>query len=409
MSTTNKDPFTFAQHLKGVRLKDILDFTLLGLTFLPGTIWGLLRPNIWVISEYRDDARDNGYWLFRHIRTKHPEQKVFYPIRKSSSDYSNVANLGGVIEFSGIKHYLLFWAASTYIGTTKLDGFPGILACDYLHLHNLTHFKYVFLNHGVARGYSPIVDGNRTNYALVIAISESEKDTIVSINHQPESIVKAVGFCRHDNLDNKILQKNLIVFMPTWRTWLGPTYINSEKDLPPLRKSFLASDYFNRCQELISNPDLIKFLEENNLEFTFYLHKFAQIFADCFTSESDRVTIAHQENYLVQDLLKRAAFLITDYSSVIFDYAYMKKPCCYYQFDAERFAKEQYAESEYFEYKRDGFGPVFSSAEEVVRELKRAYARHFSMDEKYVRRVKSYFPSFGKNHCEQTYQLIRHL
>ena len=36
--------------------------------------------------------------------------------------------------------------------------------------------------------------------------------------------------------------------------------------------------------------------------------------------------------------------MITDYSSVAIDFAYMKKPTLYYQFDEEKFRRGQYAQ-----------------------------------------------------------------
>ena len=96
----------------------------LGLTFIPGKLWKLVSPKMWVISEYEDLARDNGSWFFKYLREKHPEREVYYPINFNSADYQSIKKLGNVIPFGGWKHYLLFWAADVYIGTTKCYGFP---------------------------------------------------------------------------------------------------------------------------------------------------------------------------------------------------------------------------------------------------------------------------------------------
>lgn len=59
--------------------------------------------------------------------------------------------------------------------------------------------------------------------------------------------------------------------------------------------------------------------------------------------------IVGREGGDVQALLKSAAFLVTDYSSIAFDFAYMYKPMVYFQFDQERFREGQYP-SGYFRY-----------------------------------------------------------
>ena len=406
---TNKDPFSLAQHIKGVRIRDLVGFAKLGITFLPGMVVRRMHPHIWVISEYEDDARDNGYWFFKYLRENHPEQEAYYPIHKASSDYHKVADFGNVVEYGSLKHYVLFWAASIYAGSTKLHGFPSILACDFLHLRGFTFFRYVFLNHGVARGYSEITDGARTNYALLIAISEQERRTIVAMNNQPENKVAAIGFCRHDNLDGQLLDPNLVLYMPTWRRWVDIKHVRNKRELEQAKERYLSSDYYKRCQALIQDPKLIQYLESNDLRFVVYLHEFAQPYSVYLTPGSDRIVIADKDHYFVQDLLKRAAYLVTDYSSVVFDFAYMKKPCCYYQYDSETFAKEQYAESEFFTYERDGFGPIFNKQEDVVDHIIDSHKRGFAMDSPYRERVEHYFPSFDKLHCAKTYELVRSL
>ena len=119
--------------------------------------------------------------------------------------------------------------------------------------------------------------------------------------------------------------------------------------------------------------------------------------------------IAEKEEYYVQDLLKRAAFLVTDYSSVSCDYVYMKKPMVYYQFDAEEFSEKQYAESQYFTYERDGFGPIAKTLEDVEKELAEACRNKFSMKPEYESRTEKFFQYFGHQHCEKTYQLVEKL
>jgi CDP-glycerol glycerophosphotransferase (TagB/SpsB family) len=117
--------------------------------------------------------------------------------------------------------------------------------------------------------------------------------------------------------------------------------------------------------------------------------------------------VAYKEDYFVQDLLKQAAFLITDYSSVIFDFAYMKKPCLYFQYDKEMFEKNQYSESDDYSYEEDGFGPVCYSYEAVLRYLEQSCGKGFIMDELYEKRVEDYFPSFDNQHCKRIVKAIK--
>ena len=46
------------------------------------------RPDMWLICEDYNEARDNGYWLFKYIREQQPQQDVVYAINKKSVDYN---------------------------------------------------------------------------------------------------------------------------------------------------------------------------------------------------------------------------------------------------------------------------------------------------------------------------------
>ena len=96
--------------------------------------------------------------------------------------------------------------------------------------------------------------------------------------------------------------------------------------------------------------ELEKFLQENDYTMIFYPHRNMQKYIDNFHINSKRIIIANSKEYDVQDLLKKSALLITDYSSVFFDFAYLGKPIIFYQFDEKKFRQGQYKEG-YFDYK----------------------------------------------------------
>ena len=85
-------------------------------------------------------------------------------------------------------------------------------------------------------------------------------------------------------------------------------------------------------------------------------------------TESERITIKSRiENFT--ELFESTSLLVTDYSSVFFDFAYLRKPVIYTQFDKEEFFQSHSYEKGYFEYETDGFGPVCYSLDETVQEI----------------------------------------
>ena len=53
---------------------------------------------IWLVGERGTDARDNGYWFYRYLRTQHPELRTYYVITADSPDAAKIAALGGAVQ-----------------------------------------------------------------------------------------------------------------------------------------------------------------------------------------------------------------------------------------------------------------------------------------------------------------------
>jgi CDP-glycerol glycerophosphotransferase (TagB/SpsB family) len=69
----------------------------------------------------------------------------------------------------------------------------------------------------------------------------------------------------------------------------------------------------------------------------------------------------------IQRVLARTAVMVTDYSSMAFNAAFLGRPVVYFQFDAQSFFSGANASRPgYFDYARDGFGPLAPSVEEAV-------------------------------------------
>ncbi|MDV2686885.1 CDP-glycerol glycerophosphotransferase family protein, partial [Alkalihalophilus lindianensis] len=69
-----------------------------------------------------------------------------------------------------------------------------------------------------------------------------------------------------------------------------------------------------------------------------------------------------RELYLISDLL------ITDYSSVFFDYANLKRPMIFFTYDLEEYKGE--IRGFYFDFEKEAPGPLVSTTEEVIAAIK---------------------------------------
>ncbi|MBR8644323.1 CDP-glycerol glycerophosphotransferase family protein [[Brevibacterium] frigoritolerans] len=86
---------------------------------------------------------------------------------------------------------------------------------------------------------------------------------------------------------------------------------------------------------MVNHPVLHELSKNNGFEIIFCLHPNMQKFTSYFKDAPVRVI--SQGEVDVQRLIKESAIMITDYSSVAFDFSFLHKPVIYYQFDRDRF------------------------------------------------------------------------
>ena len=136
----------------------------------------------------------------------------------------------------------------------------------------------------------------------------------------------------------------------------------------------------------------------------FALHPLQQKQAKDFI-ENEYVEVI-KENVDFNKEFSENSLLITDYSSVAFDFAYLKKMVIYTQFDREEFFKGQVYEEGYFKYDKDGFGPVCYDYESTVKEIVKALNNDCKLEDEYLQRIKDFYYKFDKENSKRVYEEI---
>lgn len=351
--------------------------------------------NLWIVSERGKDARDNGYHLFKYITGEHHEINATYVIAKNSPDYEKVACLGRVINYGSLRHYVSYILASAKI-STHIEGY----APDILFFNKFSKFipqrgKNIFLQHGIIRDDIKFCHAQRTNLDMFVCSAVPEYEYIDKSFGYKKGVLQLVGLCRYDNLRRNEKNTGKILFMPTWRSSLRSCS----------RNTFLSSEYFKKYNSLLNSEKLAELLQKCDYEFIFYPHYEVQRFLDCFRADNPRVKIADFAHNDVQDLLINSDVLITDYSSVFFDYGYMRKPMIYYQFDEAEYRADHYQKG-YFDCESDGFGKVIETENEIIEELNHIIENNAIPDEKYLQRMNSFFKFNDTDNCKRNFEAI---
>ncbi len=351
------------------------------------------NKHLWLLCEYKYEARDNAYHLFRYLCKSEPNINAVYAIARNSNDYTKVSTIGKTVEYATLKHWILYLSCACNISSQK-GGKPNAAVCYMLEVKlKLVKTKRVFLQHGITKDDIPSFYYDDTYFSLFMCAANPEYKYIQKNYGYPTSIVQNLGFCRYDALQSISTERKIILLMPTWRDYLFT--INE--------KFFLKSDFYKNWQNLLQSQMLQDLIKNYKAQVLFYPHRNMSKFLHLFTGEFSDVVNWNETG--TQELIRRASILVTDYSSIAMDFAYMKKPLIYFQFDYATFRKE-HAQSGYFNYDRDGFGLVCKSISAVENELKKILNTG-KMSEKYLMRQKNFFSYNDTNNCKRTTEAIK--
>ena len=345
------------------------------------------KKTIFLIMERGNDARDNGFCFFEYVQDKHPEIESYYAISKDSSDRKKLNRYGkNIIDYGSFQHYLMYCRAS-HIIDTHIHGYNKHIK----RLHLNSGQKHIFLQHGIMMNYIPDFCYSNTLADLVISGAKPEYYFLKSAFGYPDGVVRYTGLCRFDKLCDATSKKQILL-MPTWRKWLTKTNLSG-------------SEYFNAFTGLLSDPRTHELLTRHQVNLVFYPHHEMQPYLDFFKSfNCENITIASKYEYDVQTLLKESSLLITDYSSVFFDFTYMHKPTIYYQFDRAAFRKGHYQEG-YFSYD-DGLGPVAFDSNALLRYIEEYCENGFRMNDSYAKKADEFFVYRDSKNCERVFNSI---
>lgn len=394
---------SFFKKFSNVKFRDILHFFLFFAALPVALVYKRRRRDLWLVCDNGTEAADNGFVFFKYVCETHPEQDCVFAVNKNSPDREKVEQVGNTVNYGSFKHWILYLTARVNISSQK-GGKPNYAVCNLLEVYGILKNSRVFLQHGIIYNDLEFLHYKNSKMSMFMTSTERERSFIVERFGYSEKSVKLTGIARLDNLHGFQVEQGQILVMPTWREWLGNSTLT--KNLKKNVADFVKTDYYKNWNELLASDKLKEICEKYRLKVMFYLHRDAQRFADCFELDSRYVTVCKYPEYKVDELLKSSAFLITDYSSIHMDFAYMKKPIAYFQFDYDRFYSEHYREG-YFTFSEDGFGPTFSDSKELTAYVESSAKNGFENDEKYLKRHSSFFTLYDTENCKRNYEAIK--
>ena len=282
----------------------------------------------------------------------------------------------------------------------------AITGAEFFYINNLfkniDYIMHICVGHGVSFFKSFLYNsyyGNKIFDKILIPPSQKLISVVKKYNWTDENIIKInlPRWYKYDifkkNQNEEIKNKSIFV-MFTWRS------ININQTI-----SF---DYINNIAKLINNDILIKSLKDNNINLYYTFHHQVLKYKELF--QFNNYTIFIDENQ-ISSILSKTNLIVTDFSSIIFDLIYRKKPYIIFIPDSyDPLIKYKY-NLEYYKLIKDmknniiKFENIFFTVEKVINKIIYYINNNFELEQK----LKKFYDSFEFKHENSINKFIEYL
>ncbi|MFH7323283.1 CDP-glycerol glycerophosphotransferase family protein [Aeromicrobium sp. JJY06] len=358
-----------------------------------GPLWTVIRAfsSVWVVGETPYKAQDAGFHLFRWVRQQHPGRRAYYVITEDSPERANVDPLGNVVTVRSREHIRACFLARRFV-TTHNASF--VLATSDRRAVRWMRGNRVFLQHGVlgtknmAETYGRLSPAFHTDFVHVSSPREREL-MINDLRYRPQQ-VRVTGLSRFDRLLEPAEEPPRgILVIPTWRDWLSRP------------AAFEESEFLERWRAFLTSEPIRQAIAEG-LPVTVILHPNMRFFGDALAVEG--ATVLRQGDVDVQTLLRSHAAMVTDYSSVGFDFSFQGRPVFYHQFDRQRFLGKR---PSHLDLDLDLPGDVFREVEPLAEAVVASWRAGFPQDAEHARRSALFLEPATGSYSEQVFESVR--
>lgn len=348
-------------------------------------------------------AGDNGEYFWKYANTVDDNVETYYVVSDTSLDYKRLREYDKkhTVVHNSLRCRLLALnmeaIAATHTMVMQYCGFPRYLHAPFLDLFNA---KVICIQHGLTvqqlAQYQRRTYDNTTLYCLA---SKYEKQNLMHpVYGYEESMLKLNGLARYDGLKNN--DKKSILITPTWRRNVVSQGIAYKKK--PYNELFKFTEYFRLYNELIHDKKLIETAKAHGYEITYLLHPAMSPQLEDFDQTGYVKVIAASGDMNYEEILTQSSLMVTDYSGVQFDFAYMRKPIVYYHPST----LPPHYEAGGIDYPTQGFGPICTEHKELVDTICGFIENSCKAQQEYKLRADDFFEFDDYNNCQRIYDEI---
>ncbi|QIL50800.1 hypothetical protein G7084_05420 [Weissella coleopterorum] len=309
-------------------------------------------------------AQDNAFAIFKSAKNSNKDNNEFkYVINPESPHYERVKNLYSedVIDLYSVEYFYALLTAKELITSIFPLELLSLYKTSGFFVNKIREIPTYYLGHGVLALKRMTSDYSYKSglYDRVSVGSNFDYNIHRESLGFPRDRVRKLGYPRWDELNNSTkIKYNQILYFPTWRPW-----VDKLSDI-----EFVNSEYFNKIRELLQNDELLNKLKKHKTKLIVYLHPNIRRFSHLLykTNRSEFVEIIDDSSITVERLEIESDLIISDYSSVVWDFAIQNKPIIFYQFDLKKYELMQ---GSYFDLKNLPYGKSANDAVDLSNML----------------------------------------
>ncbi len=358
---------------------------------------------IWVYYDKSYKAGDNGEYAIKYAVTQDDGIEKVYFIEKDSKDGERLIKEGYKVVEPGSNEGALYALFAEVIFMTHIPPFLklGFKKDKLIYFRDLLSPKIIRMYHGYPITRSSSYAQMGSNAAAVVVASNYERELYTNEDNcfKDEQIIPS-GNPRYDDLIDD--SKNQVLIAPTWRPALvGKTAPNGKTEYNP---KFKESSFYLLYNKVLTDEKLLTVARRKGYKIKLFFHpKFEAQTVDFETTDVvEALSPTEDMDYVT--IMKQSNLMVTDFSSVQYDFAYMRKPVVYYQDTVL-----PYWRITNFDYENIGFGEICRSADELIDVLCDYIENDCKIREEYKDRYESFFVQSDRQSAGRLYEAVRKL
>lgn len=363
------------------------------------------KHRIWLYYDFYTVEKDNGFYQFENDLKHNDGVERYYVLTHEYEDLDKVftpEQQKHLVKAGSKKHRLLFVCAerifTAYYGLAPINPFDT--AKMKYQYEDLLRFRTIYLQHGVLHASLRLNNSEERSQAEEIVVSSpfEVKNYMENYAYSKENLI-TTGMARYDHIDKEHKAQSRILFAPSWRKYLTTEIkaSNWEANAERIQKS----DYYKNFYDFLNNKQLHKKLEESKVYLDIKLHPIIANLTDLFQIDCEYINMVKGN----VDVADYKAF-ITDFSSFVFDFAYLNRPIMYFVPDYPQFKSgmNHYRDLDLpFD---EAFGHMYTDAHDAAMCLCDIIDRNFVPEDIYSDRMKNFYFKFDGSCAENLYQFV---